>query len=130
MGWKLDDERPIYIQIVEKISSDIASGIYSAGDKLPSVREFALEAAVNPNTMQKALTELERIGLVYSKRTNGRYITDNEQLIQEYKSRLAKNETGNYLIRMNQLGFNKEQTLQYVQNCETSINEEDKSCNL
>ena len=66
MAWELDSDRPIFIQIVERIQMEIISGKYSPGDKLPSVRDLAAVAAVNPNTMQKALTELEQTGLVYS----------------------------------------------------------------
>ena len=72
MPWNLDSDRPIFLQIIEKIRLDIVSGYYQPGDKLPSVRELAAEASVNPNTMQKALSELERTGLVYSQRTSGR----------------------------------------------------------
>lgn len=116
MGWTLNADKPIYAQIVDRLSSDIASGIYKPGDKLPSVRDFAIEAAVNPNTMQKALTELERIGLVYSKRTSGRYITEDTQLILEYKQKLANEEIQNFLSRMGQLGFSKEQAILSMQN--------------
>ena len=69
MPWELDNDRPIYLQLMERIQQDIVSGIYKPGDRLPSVRDLAVEAAVNPNTMQKALSELERSGLVYSQRT-------------------------------------------------------------
>ena len=68
MPWKLDSSRPIYLQLMERIQHDIISGVYRPGDKIPSVRDLALEASVNPNTMQKALSELERSGLVYSQR--------------------------------------------------------------
>lgn len=68
MPWELSNDRPIYLQLMERIQMDIVSGKYHAGDKLPSVRDLAIEAAVNPNTMQKALSELERVGLVYSQR--------------------------------------------------------------
>ena len=64
MPWNLDDDRPIYLQLMERIQHDIVSGTYQPGDKLPSVRDLAVDAAVNPNTMQKALSELERCGLV------------------------------------------------------------------
>ena len=80
MPWNLDDSRPIYLQLMEKIQQDIVSGTYRPGEKLPSVRELALDAAVNPNTMQKALSELERSGLVYSQRTSGRFITEDESM--------------------------------------------------
>ena len=85
MAWELDSDRPIFIQIVERIQMEIISGKYSPGDKLPSVRDLAAVAAVNPNTMQKALTELERTGLVYSQRTSGRFITEDAKMIEELK---------------------------------------------
>ena len=76
MEWNLDPSRPIYQQIIEKVETEIASGRYQPGQQLPSVRELALEAGVNPNTMQRALSELERGGLVTSRRTSGRFITE------------------------------------------------------
>ena len=76
MPWNLDSSRPIYLQIIERVQMDIITGRYQPGDKLPSVRDLAQEAAVNPNTMQKALSELERSGLIYSQRTSGRFITE------------------------------------------------------
>lgn len=80
MPWDLDNNRPIYLQLMEKIQQDIISGVYHAGDRLPSVRELALEASVNPNTMQKALSELERNGLVHTQRTSGRFITEDKTI--------------------------------------------------
>ena len=85
MPWELDNDRPIYLQLMERIQQDIVSGIYKPGDRLPSVRDLAVEAAVNPNTMQKALSELERSGLVYSQRTSGRFITEDTRLLDEMK---------------------------------------------
>ena len=89
MPWELDNDRPIYLQLMERIQQDIVSGIYKPGDRLPSVRDLAVEAAVNPNTMQKALSELERSGLVYSQRTSGRFITEDTRLLDEMKTSLA-----------------------------------------
>ena len=77
MEWRFSNEAPIYQQIMEQIKAMIATGVLTSGDKLPSVRELAVEAGVNPNTMQKALSELEREGLLCSKRTSGRFVTDN-----------------------------------------------------
>ena len=76
MAWNLDADKPIYAQLVEIIQMQIISGQYRAGDRLPSVRELAAEASVNPNTMQKALAELERNGLIYTQRTSGRMVTE------------------------------------------------------
>lgn len=111
MPWNLDSDRPIFIQIIEKIQLDIISGVYQSGDKLPSVRELAQEASVNPNTMQKALSELERTGLVYSQRTSGRFITEDKAMIQQLKAELAKEVIEEFLEHMNKLGFQKEETI-------------------
>ena len=75
MTWKLDSDRPIYAQLLELIQMRIISGHYPAGSRLPSVRELAAEAGVNPNTMQKAFSELERNGLIWTQRTAGRFVT-------------------------------------------------------
>lgn len=85
MSWNLNSERPIYAQIIERITLDIISGIYLPGAKLPSVRDLAQDAGVNPNTMQKALSELERTGLVLSQRTSGRFITEDLTMIEKTK---------------------------------------------
>ena len=89
MPRNLDSSRPIYLQIIERVQMDIITGRYQPGDKLPSVRDLAQEAAVNPNTMQKALSELERSGLIYSQRTSGRYITEEKELNHQMKKELA-----------------------------------------
>lgn len=115
MPWTLDSDRPIFIQIVERISLDIISGVYKPGDKLPSVRELASIAAVNPNTMQKALSELERTGLVYSHRTSGRFITEDTQMIEELKASLAKEKIEEFFEHMNKLGFNKTEILALIE---------------
>ena len=86
-----DNERPIYIQLVEKIRLEIISGKLKSGERIPSVRELALTARVNPNTMQKALVELENEGLVYTERTNGKFVTDNKELIEKIKRKFIKN---------------------------------------
>ena len=75
MTWNLTGDRPIWLQLMERLQLGIVTGEYQAGERLPSVRELAAEAAVNPNTMQKALTELERSGLLYAQRTAGRFVT-------------------------------------------------------
>lgn len=111
MPWNLNSDRPIFIQIIEKIQVDIISGLYRPGDKLPSVRELAQEASVNPNTMQKALSELERTGLVYAQRTSGRFITEDTTMIEQLKSKLAAEIVTEFLENMQKLGFQKEETV-------------------
>ncbi|KMZ55389.1 GntR family transcriptional regulator [Dorea sp. D27] len=115
MPWDLDNERPIYLQLMEKIQQDIIAGIYKPGDKLPSVRDLALAAAVNPNTMQKALSELERGGLVYSQRTSGRFITEDEKMLKQMKTELASEHIRDFFEKMKQLGFQEEETLLLIQ---------------
>lgn len=111
MAWNLKDDRPIYSQLVEQVALRIIRGVYPAGQKLPSVRELAADAAVNPNTMQRALTELERGGLIYTQRTSGRYITDSSELIEKAKSDLARSEVSSFLENMRALGFDSKQAL-------------------
>lgn len=114
MPWNLDSDRPIFIQIIEKIQMDIISGLYAPGDKLPSVRELAQEASVNPNTMQKALSELERTGLVYSQRTSGRYITEDKAMITDLKSKLAKDMVTQFLDNMQKLGIPEDEVISLI----------------
>lgn len=115
MPWDLDNDRPIYLQIMERIQQDIVAGVYAPGDKLPSVRDLALEAAVNPNTMQKALSELERNGLVHSQRTSGRFITEDEMMLKQLKTKLAEEHIRDFIEKMKQLGFPEDETLHLVQ---------------
>lgn len=111
MTWNLDNNMPIYLQIMERIQRDIISGRYRPGDKLPSVRELAVEAAVNPNTMQKALSELERGGLVYSQRTSGRFITEDEELLKELKKERAGQYLAEFIESMHNLGLKDDEIL-------------------
>ena len=114
MPWILDDTRPIYLQLEDIIKSKIIAGIYKPGQKLPSVRELAAEAAVNPNTMQKALAELERSGLVYSQRTSGRYITEDTAIMQNLKHQLAHDLIQQFLEAMAHLGYTREESIQLL----------------
>ena len=90
MEWNFKNGIPIYTQIIDEMTMRIASGEYSPGDKLPSVRDLAMDAGVNPNTMQRALAELERRDLVYSERTSGRYVTKDEKILKELHGELAR----------------------------------------
>lgn len=109
MPWNLDSSRPIYLQIIERVQMDVITGRYQPGDKLPSVRDLAQEAAVNPNTMQKALSELERSGLIYSQRTSGRFITEDKELIHQMQKELAAAEVSAFVAHMKQLGITPEE---------------------
>ena len=109
MAWEFDNERPIYTQLLERIQIMIVSGTYKPGEKLPSVREFAAVAGVNPNTMQRAMLELEREELVYAQRTSGRIITDNKELIEKTREKLAMDKIKEFIKIMGELGYSKEE---------------------
>ena len=115
MSWNLDSNRPIYPQIMERITMDIISGTYPPGSKLPSVRELAHEAGVNPNTMQKSLSELERTGLLYSQRTSGRFITEDLTMIEHTKNTIASEQVKEFLKKMEYIGFTKQATIQLIE---------------
>lgn len=109
MAWNLSSDRPIYAQILEVIQLRIITGQYKAGEKIPSVRELAAEVGVNPNTMQKALTELERSKLVMAQRTSGRIVTEDKEMIRGIRNQLAGNYLREFVDRMKELGFDKEE---------------------
>ena len=115
MDYIFDNERPIYIQLVEIIRVQIVSGKFQKGQKIPSVRELALTMKVNPNTMQKALVELENEKLIYTERTNGKYVTEDESLIEKVKKELAKEKVNNYLNSMNDIGISYADAVKYLQ---------------
>lgn len=118
MKWYIDSDRPIYKQLVEQIELRIISGVYTPGDKLESVREMAMDAGVNPNTMQKALAELERMELVFAQRTSGRFITEDLKVIEEAKKTLAVQEIGAFLEKMKKLGIGRNEILALMEKIE------------
>ena len=105
MAWSFDADRPIYLQLVEHIQQKILNGEFQPGEKLPSVRDLAAEAAVNPNTMQKALAELERGGLVFTQRTSGRFITEDAAKIARLRERAALALARRFLADLTSLGL-------------------------
>ena len=115
MEWELDDSRPIYLQIVEQLEFRIISGAYEIGEKLPSVRDMADEASVNPNTMQRALSELERTGLIYTRRAVGRFITEDTDLIKEIKEEFAKMQVDVFFSNMNKIGFDNAESIEFAE---------------
>ncbi|MFW5630269.1 MAG: GntR family transcriptional regulator [Acetivibrio ethanolgignens] len=114
MTWELKNDRPIYLQLMEQLKLRIISGAYLPGSKLPAVRELAAEASVNPNTMQKALSELERDGLLYANRTSGRFITEDISMIEALKFDLAQEHLTLFLEQMEKLGFTKEEIREFL----------------
>ena len=111
MEWKFREDLPIYSQMVEGMTRAIVSGAFAPGDRLPAVRELALDAGVNPNTVQRALSELERNGLVYSQRTAGRFVTEDRAVIARAREQMAQGKIDAFLSEMDGLGFTREQVV-------------------
>ncbi|MEN6313582.1 MAG: GntR family transcriptional regulator [Clostridiaceae bacterium] len=114
MPWDLKSDRPIYAQLIEHMELKICSGVYPPGSKLPSVRDLAQEASVNPNTIQRALAKLEEDGIVYTNRTSGRFITEDANMINQVKSKLAQEQVQEFLEKMKRLGFEKKDILSII----------------
>ncbi len=114
MEWKFDGQKPIYAQIVDVIRLRIITGDYEPGSRLPSVRELANEASVNPNTMQKALSELEGSGLIYTVRTSGRFITEDTDEITASRNQLASQRVQEFLQQMESLGISRGEIIQLI----------------
>ena len=127
MEWNFKADLPIYSQLVQQIKLAIVSGIYLPGERLASVRELATEAGVNPNTMQRALQELEREGMVYTQRTSGRFVTEDTKVIESAKKLLAESEIRSFLEQMTRLGYPKEEIVSLLK---ASIEEEKNNADM
>ncbi len=119
MEFQFDNERPIYLQVVETLRRSIVSRRLAPGERLPSVRDLALQAKVNPNTMQKALSELESAGLIYTERTNGKFVTRDPSVISAAQSALADEIAHRFLHEMEALGFSSDEAAAYLTKEET-----------
>ena len=115
MGWNFNDNTPIYLQIMNGLQREIARGAYPPGSRLASVRELALEAGVNPNTMQRALAELERQGLVNSQRTAGRFVTEDTAALSALRRSMSDSIISDFFRSMLSLGLSKKEILSLVQ---------------
>ena len=115
MSWNFSSGSPLYTQIVEHMVNGILGGKYAMGEKLPSVRDLAVEAAVNPNTMQKALSELEKCGLVITHRNSGRTVTENDEAIESARDLRAQETITDFLQKMKSLGFSTNQTITLIE---------------
>ena len=115
MEFVFDNNIPIYIQLLEYLKIYLMSGFFKAGDKLPSVRDFANTFKVNPNTMQKALGELEEMKLIYTERTNGKYVTKDEKLIEKLKDEYALTLAKSYFDGMKKIGLGKADSIKYLE---------------
>ena len=114
MKWHIDAKQPIYLQLIRQIERAILSGEYAPGEKLPPVRELAADASVNPNTMQRALGQLEQVGLVYAKRTLGRFVTEDAELIASLKEKVAREMIADFLRRMREMGITSEEAAEMI----------------
>ncbi len=114
MSWEFKNDQAIYPQLVSIIKRRIVTGVYPAGSKLPSVRELAEESGVNPNTMQRALTELEQGGLVYTQRTAGRFVSEDRSMLDNIKHEEARSLTAEYNAKLKKLGYSKTQMIDFI----------------
>ena len=118
MQWKIDGSAPIYSQLVEQMKLGIVSGEWIPGQRIPAVRELAVAAGVNPNTMQRALQELERQGLMFSQRTSGRFVTEDTEMIEDAKRTLAKRHITAFVQQMQALGYTRQEIVALLEESE------------
>ena len=116
MTFEFDNDKPIYKQLVDQLKISIITGIYKKGDKLPSVRDLALSIKVNPNTIQRALTELEDVKLITTKRTLGKFVTDDDNVLKTMKKSLAGSKIEKFIKDMNELNISKEEVIEFIRN--------------
>lgn len=115
MPWDLDENLPIYLQLVDELQKRIINGTYVPGGKLPPVRELAADAGVNPNTMQRALAQMENSGLIYTQRTSGRFLTDDRQKIECLRREAAQALIRDFLRKMREFGIGREEVCKLIQ---------------
>ena len=115
MAWQFRNDAPIYTELVAQIKLRIVAGTFQPGQRLPAVRDFAVEAGVNPNTMQRALAELEREQLVFSQRTAGRFVTEDSEMIQTIKQELAQQQLAQFFQAMAKLGYARAEIVALVE---------------
>ena len=115
MEWKLDDDRPIWQQLSQQLAQRIVTGVYPPGSKLPPVRELAAQAGVNPNTMQRALAQLEQEGLAKADRTAGRLVTEDTGILDGVRTAQAQLVIRQYFEAMAALGYSREQAAELLQ---------------
>lgn len=117
--WNFSNDKPVYLQIIDELYLRISSGTYKPGERIPSVRDLAEEARVNPNTMQKALAEVEREGYIISLRTSGKYLTDDINLIEALKNNRAENVICTFTAEMKKMGISMSEAIKMLQqSCE------------
>ena len=124
MEWKLSDDRPIWLQLSQQMARRIVTGVYPAGGRFPPVRELAAEAGVNPNTMQRALGQLEADGLLITNRTLGRSVTEEAQVLEGMRRQLAQERVEEYFADMKTLGYSRGEAAALVEEGRRGENEQ------
>lgn len=114
MDYKFDNDKPIYKQLVDQLKLEIVTGKYSNDDKLPSVREFAINLKINPNTVQRALLELENLGLIETRRTTGKFVTNNKKTIDTIKEEIVNNIMSDFFNNIRNLDISNEEIIKYI----------------
>lgn len=115
MEWQIAAGRPVYIQLVEQLEQAVVTGVYPPGERVPAVRDLAAQAQVNPNTMQRALAEMESRGLLVTQRTTGRTVTSDTTLIAKTRQALAASLAQDFLAQAKALGLTREEILALLQ---------------
>ena len=114
LQFHFDTNRPIYVQLVAQLELYIISGALPPGERIPSVRDLAVMAKVNPNTMQRALTELEERKLIFTERTNGKYVNSSPEAIQQNRQKYACQRIREFTAEMTRLGFKPQEVIKML----------------
>ncbi len=115
MAWSFSADKPVYLQIADRIRKMVVSGEYLPGCQIPTVRQLALTAAVNPNTVQHAFVELEREGLIVSHGTVGRYVTEDADIIESCRSVMAEHIVGDFVREIGQLAISSDEAIHMIE---------------
>lgn len=121
MNWHIEPDRPVYLQLIEQMQNAIVSGAFLPGQRLPSVRDMAAQAAVNPNTMMRALAELENQGLIITQRTAGKSITADCEKVKQLQEELAISQANIFLKKMKTMGYSKVSLIALLEKLEEEI---------
>ena len=120
MEWSIVAGRPVYLQLIEQLELAIVVGEYPPGEKIPGVRDLAAQAQVNPNTMQRALAQLETEGLVRTERTSGRYVTEDTELIEQLRTEAARKLAEEFLVKMRGIGYSPARAAALLEQLDTT----------
>ncbi|MBZ9633846.1 GntR family transcriptional regulator [Clostridium sp. FP1] len=125
MDTTFNDKTPIYLQIMDLIKMNIVTGKLKSNDKLPSVREMAINLKVNPNTLQRSYQELERLGIVFTQRGTGTFVGEEKNMVDNLKKEMAKEVIDSFILRMKSLGFTTNEIIESISNETTEVKQND-----